>query len=373
MSPKPSLFIGSSSEGFAVAEAVEVVLQEYAEVTLWKDGVFGLNENYLDTLVKAAKRFDFAVLIVTPDDVSMSRGGMINAPRDNIIFELGLFMGQLGKERAFILYNRDLEIKLPSDLAGISCATYVDRSDGNLRAAVRSACFNIKEAVRRLGKLSNAPSFDNSPMLDTMKSLIHNMNRALEFEHPDFRDEVISQCMDWEATSNEWAQGRVVVRQNYESLLSSVYGSARESIFSTIIPEYAKVWLTTMGRSLLRIQQENKQARSTRVFVFDERCDITEDDKRIFEEHAKANVEVLLYFDSEEPQFSFPPDIGKDWTIVDNGRAIAIIKKSGGFYEAQWYFNDKRQANRFRGFEQKLRRGSIKLKDWKSACKENRR
>jgi Predicted nucleotide-binding protein containing TIR-like domain len=364
---KPSLFIGSSSEGVEIAEALEVVLQDSAEVTLWKDGVFGLNQNYLDSLVKAAESFDFAVLVVTPDDVTESRGVERNSPRDNILFEIGLFMGQLGKDRAFIIYNSDEDIKLPSDLAGISHAVFHNRDDGNIRAAIRSACLDIKDAIKKLGKKKrDVFSIDNHPVDEALKSLISNVSKALKFEHIDFRDEVTSHCMDWDTTSSEWAQGRVIVRQNYEKLLSNVYGSAEQCIFSTSVPDYQKTWLTSMGRSLLRIQQENKQAKSTRVFIFDERSDVTEDDRSIFEEHKNAGVDVLIYFDSEDIQFSFPVDIGRDWTTVDNGRAIAVTKQSADFYEAKWFFDDKRQATRFRRFEQKLKKGSISLADFLS-------
>lgn len=365
MSSKPSLFIGSSSEGLEVAEAVEAVLQDSAEVTLWKDGVFGLNQNYLDSLVKVAESFDFAVLVVTPDDVTDSRGFERNSPRDNVLFEIGLFMGQLGKDRAFIIYNSDKDIKLPSDLAGISHAIFHDRNDENIRAAVRPACLEIKEVIKKLKKKKcDAVSIDIHLVPEALKSLINNVSKALEFEHIDFCDEVTSHCMEWDTTSREWSQGKVIVRQNYEKLLSNVYGSAEQFIFSTSVPDYRKTWLTSMGRSLLKIQQENKQAKSTRVFIFDRRVDVTEDDRFIFEEHKDAGIDVLIYFDSEDLTFSFPIDIGRDWTIVDDGRAIAVTKQSEDFYEAQWYFDGKTQAMRFRRYEQKLRRGSIALADF---------
>src|SRR5688572_13507049 len=100
---RPSVFIGSSGEGDKIAMAVEVILNDVADVTRWKNGVFGLGQGTLEALIKAAEEYDFAVLVLTPDDVTTSRGSVENSPRDNVLFELGLFMGRLGRDRTFII------------------------------------------------------------------------------------------------------------------------------------------------------------------------------------------------------------------------------------------------------------------------------
>jgi predicted nucleotide-binding protein len=60
-------------------------------------GVFGLNQGILDRLLSAANQFDFAILIWAGDDVTESKGLFKVSPRDNVIFECGLFMGAIGK------------------------------------------------------------------------------------------------------------------------------------------------------------------------------------------------------------------------------------------------------------------------------------
>jgi CRP/FNR family cyclic AMP-dependent transcriptional regulator len=52
-------------------------------------------------------------------DTSESRGQSYASPRDNVLFELGLFMGRLGPKRVFIVHEADVNLKLPADLAGI--------------------------------------------------------------------------------------------------------------------------------------------------------------------------------------------------------------------------------------------------------------
>ena len=115
---------GSSYEGIAVAEALQARLDEVAEVTLWTQGIFDPGANFLEALIKTLDTTDFAILVMTPDDVILSGDEVSLAPRDNVLFELGLFMGRLGRERCFFVHERDLKLKIPSDLLGISAVKY---------------------------------------------------------------------------------------------------------------------------------------------------------------------------------------------------------------------------------------------------------
>jgi predicted nucleotide-binding protein len=145
---KPRVFIGSSSEGQRVASKLNDLLDGDAECTIWADGVFGLGQCTLEALVDATRDYDFAVLVLTPDDVTTRRARTGNAPRDNVLFELGLFMGALGRRRTFVVRPRDVEIEMPSDLAGITAATFQwNREDRNLGAALRPAATRIAESI----------------------------------------------------------------------------------------------------------------------------------------------------------------------------------------------------------------------------------
>ena len=100
------VFVASSSEGLDVAKKLESLLQgkitQRADIEPWT-GAFELTATYIESLEKTAAQADFAVLVLTPDDVTTSRRKNTLAPRDNVIFELGLFMGHLGRERCFII------------------------------------------------------------------------------------------------------------------------------------------------------------------------------------------------------------------------------------------------------------------------------
>ncbi len=148
---RPSMFIGSSKEGHRIAQSAQVLLDAACEVEIWSQGLFGLTYGTLESLVLAVDRFDFATLVLTPDDLTATRGHERQVPRDNVIFELGFFVGALGRDRTFMLFDRANPPSLPSDLAGIMAATYEKHSSGNLEAALGAACTRIQNDVDRLG------------------------------------------------------------------------------------------------------------------------------------------------------------------------------------------------------------------------------
>lgn len=145
---KAKVFIGSSSEGHEVAEYLQAALERHCQPTIWSQGVFGLSEGNLDALIKATRRHDFAILVLSPDDFIKKRDSEAFVPRDNVIFEIGLFIGSLGRNRTFMVHRSDHKIEMPSDLAGVTVATYLPRDDGQTRAAVNPVALRIREAMR---------------------------------------------------------------------------------------------------------------------------------------------------------------------------------------------------------------------------------
>lgn len=149
----PRIFIGSSVEGLEVAQALQEGLEHVAETTLWSQGVFGLSGGTLETLDDAAREYDFAALVLSPDDMTEKRGDHKPSVRDNVLLELGLFVGAIGRRRTFIVYPRDVTIHLPTDIAGVTPATFASqRTDGNLTAAVGPVCTKIVRELKRQGR-----------------------------------------------------------------------------------------------------------------------------------------------------------------------------------------------------------------------------
>jgi hypothetical protein len=146
----PSLFIGSSSEGLPIARALQAELYEVCEPQLWSQGVFGPTGTTISSLLETAQNSDFAALILTPDDSVVIRDATITVARDNVIFELGLFLGALGPQRVFVIQPDDEDLRLPTDLAGVT-RLYYKPNRRVLQAAVGPAATAIRDRIADKG------------------------------------------------------------------------------------------------------------------------------------------------------------------------------------------------------------------------------
>lgn len=148
---RPSIFIGSSKEGLEVAEAVKSNFDSMAEVDIWTENIFSLNRSTLDSLIYRASFYDYAIFVLTPDDEATIRSDKQLIPRDNVLFEFGLFLGSIGINRAFCI--REESTYTFSDFRGITAPKYTTRD--NLVGAVGNACSEIKRQIATSEKLYN--------------------------------------------------------------------------------------------------------------------------------------------------------------------------------------------------------------------------
>lgn len=149
---RPVLFLGSSKETLHIAEEIALGLK-HADIDAvpWTNGIFGPGAITLDALLKAVEQADFAAFVFGPDDKVVSRHHQYDAPRDNIVFELGLFMGKLDRNRAFIIKENNADIKIPSDLMGITPITYVHHEGTKPAVTMGPVCTELKKIIRELG------------------------------------------------------------------------------------------------------------------------------------------------------------------------------------------------------------------------------
>lgn len=352
---RPKLFVGCSSQGgMDVAHRLQEELSSEVEVIIWNQGVFKPGESYLESLTKDCFDFDFAALVLSPDDLvlSGSAAGQL-VPRDNVLFELGLFMGRLGRERTFIVMSRDAQQKLPSDLHGITAALFNGPYQGAKRQDVAVACGPIRDAIRQHRR---APQrlLDTHPLSTQLRELMTTTVEAAELGYQALTNEVKRRVEGWGRRAADLHSGTATVRTHYAEVLTDVYRHAEQNIFSTSIPDYLPVWKTALGSSLVHVQRENRQAKSTRVFIFKSRSDMTPELRQVLEFHTGNRIEVLLHFADEHPS-PFPPDLGNDWTVVDDGLIVGVTHKLGQLYEATWHFGQEEERERFLGFREKLR------------------
>ncbi len=148
---KPRVFVGSSLEGHMVALTIQKHLSLTCEAEVWSQGTFELSKFPLESLLSSSPAFDFAVLVLSADDVTIARGTERRAVRDNVLFELGLFFGVLGRNRTFVVLDRRNPPVLPSDLVGLTAAQF-EMGTGSLEAALGPACTDIQLAIQREGR-----------------------------------------------------------------------------------------------------------------------------------------------------------------------------------------------------------------------------
>lgn len=113
------VFIASTKEALPIAKQLELFLCEQKhDPRIWTQ-IFKPGYQWVESLKIQTNIVDFAIIIATPDDDVVSRSTAFSAPRDNIIFELGMFLGVLEKERVLVIVYEESNSKLPSDFLGI--------------------------------------------------------------------------------------------------------------------------------------------------------------------------------------------------------------------------------------------------------------
>jgi hypothetical protein len=145
---KPRIFLGSSGKQAKLLQSITRGLEDVADVEPWTT-TFNPGRSTLDRLVELSQEVDFAAFVFAQDDWTAADGSQSGepSPRDNVVFEAGLFGGALGIRRTFILHAHGS--KLPSDLLGLTSVRY-DPSAG--AAEVRSICQKLRKAIETEGR-----------------------------------------------------------------------------------------------------------------------------------------------------------------------------------------------------------------------------
>ena len=153
---KPKIFIGSSKAGLVVAEKVKNNLSTIGDCFLWQDpNIWEPNKSTFDNLLKMASYFDFGIFVATADDLTLTNDNIVIEPRDNVILEMALFLGAMGKHKSFLLVENG--IKLPSDFHGIYMPRFDSKNDDSIESACSEYISKIEEHYK-FGHLSLYPT-----------------------------------------------------------------------------------------------------------------------------------------------------------------------------------------------------------------------
>jgi predicted nucleotide-binding protein len=149
--PRPVLFLGSSAEALKIVRVIETGLAyDNILVKPW-NRIFEPSKFPVDDLIAMLEQADFAAFVISADDLVTSRKKRNSAPRDNVVFELGMAMGQMGRERSLLIQDAAANLKIPSDLTGINPLKYKVGPEGDLAAALGPAINDLRGLIIRKG------------------------------------------------------------------------------------------------------------------------------------------------------------------------------------------------------------------------------
>jgi hypothetical protein len=147
---KPRIFLGSSGKQTKMLQALERGIEDIVEVVPWMTS-FNPGTTTLERLIELTTDVDFAAFVFAQDDWTSNLGAEGDgqaSPRDNVVFEAGLFGGALGMRRTFILHANGA--KLPTDLLGLTCIRY----ESTTAAAMKVVNEKLRKAIENEGRAS---------------------------------------------------------------------------------------------------------------------------------------------------------------------------------------------------------------------------
>lgn len=151
---KPRIFLGSSGKQQKLLQALTRGLEDIAQVEPWTTS-FNPGIGTLERLVELSNEVDFAAFVFAQDDwtanspqTAPEAGSVQASPRDNVVFEAGLFGGALGMRRTFILHANGA--KLPTDLLGLTCVRY---SEAMTPVEMKAINHKLRKTIEGAGSL----------------------------------------------------------------------------------------------------------------------------------------------------------------------------------------------------------------------------
>jgi hypothetical protein len=220
---------------------------------------------------------------------------------------------------------------------------------------------------------SDVSTLQNEGLREHFDGILKSIAKAVKVGSPVLTWAILERSKEWGDLAADWENGQYKATTDYNAILTKLYADARNSVFATSDAvtgggSYTTVWKRELGERLLEAHEKGN-AQVTRVFLFNDRSEVTEDVLEIMRRQAKiGKLRVLAYFDEEDEGFKFSPDVTRDFTIVDDGDAIGTTEGvSAGQATARWYFRNRNKIANFLQLKQRLEAGSIplaQLEDW---------
>lgn len=209
---EPRIFLGSSGKQVQLVQALTQGLEDIVHVEPWTTS-FNPGTTTIERLLELTKEVDFAAFIFAKDDWTSSTAHLTEessqaSPRDNVVFEAGLFGGVLGMRRTFILHAEGA--KLPTDLLGLTCIRYGDIAiptevqiiNEKLRHAIESQT-RITTIEGMWWQFSLTERNSDEPSAVSLLRISRDRSGALEVSGRSWREDGILSARYWSEASKE--------------------------------------------------------------------------------------------------------------------------------------------------------------------------
>jgi hypothetical protein len=211
---KPRIFLGSSAKQEKLVKALVRGLEDVAHVEPWRTS-FNPGTSTLERLLELAHEVDFAAFVFARDDWT-TRGAPASdpseagqaSPRDNVVFEAGLFGGALGMRRTFILHANGA--KLPSDLLGLTCVRY---GEATIATEMRAVNQKLRKAIESEGRVARIEGLwwqfsltersSREPSAVSLLRISRDRNGALELGGRSWQEDGTLSARYWSEAAKE--------------------------------------------------------------------------------------------------------------------------------------------------------------------------
>jgi TIR domain/Predicted nucleotide-binding protein containing TIR-like domain len=152
---KPTVFISGSSEARPLLRLVQQELFHDANVVTWMDAPFSLTQPPVAQFSQSVSAADFVVVLVDFSEAVRTRG------RENLVFEIGYFIGRLGTDRVLIFNtNQDQpSLRIPSDMAGLTVLRAKSTGPERTPEVARQIAEEVRQRTRYIAQREDRTTY----------------------------------------------------------------------------------------------------------------------------------------------------------------------------------------------------------------------
>lgn len=220
-----------------------------------------------------------------------------------------------------------------------------------------------------------SPGVGDSELSTVLTEVHENLQKAMLTAHPDFRSFILGESQKFKASTSQWANSTIKVRQReYNRMLVSVYRGAEKEVFATSTVDFRVNWTANLGAEILKAHLHSKASAIRRVFVFDSLAEVTPDDLKVMSRQLETGrIEIFFYGKKEDVNFDWPDEISPSFAFVDDGKVLAVTapinQTNAQDTEGDFYFQDRGKREAYKNAIENILRGAIPWADYENGAR----